>query len=306
MRVHETTSTALLLSHALNAGPLLSLAVVGQPLVANLFNSTSGGGGGETNSGSSSGSRNADHSTSPQFLLVGAMDGSIRKLDMETSLDVLVGRHPATPDGKVACSCLSYLGDQLAASAGWHRQLHIWDIRTSSSSSSTQHPDHSSIATLSLPGKAFSMDVDPVNRNLIAVATSGRRICFIDIRRPTSVLHDTRNLALAPDEDESSNNTVNVEVKMSLDRESSLKYQTRCLRFFPHGNAIAIGSIEGRAAVEYIDELGRTSEGQKKFAFKCHRVGDMVYPVNSIAFHPRLGTFATGGCDGTVGTDKCA
>jgi cell cycle arrest protein BUB3 len=38
----------------------------------------------------------------------------------------------------------------------------------------------------------------------------------------------------------------------------------------------------------------------KKYAFKCHRVGDTVYPVNCINFHPKFGTFATGGCDGTV------
>lgn len=25
-----------------------------------------------------------------------------------------------------------------------------------------------------------------------------------------------------------------------------------------------------------------------------------MYPVNAIAFHPRFGTFATGGCEGTV------
>lgn len=39
---------------------------------------------------------------------------------------------------------------------------------------------------------------------------------------------------------------------------------------------------------------------RKKYAFKCHRVGDTVYPVNCIDFHPKFGTFATGGCDGTV------
>ena len=45
--------------------------------------------------------------------------------------------------------------------------------------------------------------------------------------------------------------------------------------------------------------LSRT-ENRKKYAFKCHRVGDTVYPVNAIAFHPLHGTFATGGADGTV------
>lgn len=41
---------------------------------------------------------------------------------------------------------------------------------------------------------------------------------------------------------------------------------------------------------------------KKKYAFKCHRVNDTVYPVNAIAFHPTYGTFATGGADGTVVT----
>lgn len=35
---------------------------------------------------------------------------------------------------------------------------------------------------------------------------------------------------------------------------------------------------------------------------QCHRVGDLVYPVNAIAFHPIHSTFATGGCDGNVYT----
>ena len=41
---------------------------------------------------------------------------------------------------------------------------------------------------------------------------------------------------------------------------------------------------------------------KKKYAFKCHRVSDTIYPVNAIAFHPTQGTFATGGADGTVVT----
>merc|ERR1711862_1005622 len=40
---------------------------------------------------------------------------------------------------------------------------------------------------------------------------------------------------------------------------------------------------------------------RKNYAFKCHRSGDVIYPVNDIKFHPSYTTsFATGGCDGTV------
>lgn len=41
------------------------------------------------------------------------------------------------------------------------------------------------------------------------------------------------------------------------------------------------------------------AQQEQKYAFKCHRRGDAVFPVNAMAFHPR-GTFASGGCDGVV------
>lgn len=85
-------------------------------------------------------------------------------------------------------------------------------------------------------------------------------------------------------------------------RESSLQHQTRVIRSFPDNSGFALGSVEGRVALEYFDP--RPEVQAKKFAFKCHRatVGgvDYVYPVNAIAFHRQQGTFATGGCDGMV------
>jgi WD40 repeat protein len=152
---------------------------------------------------------------------------------------------------------------KLLASASWSKKFYLWDIRQASS-----------VTTLDLPGKAFAMDVDR-NHNRIVIATSGRKTCFIDIR--------------------------NGKADFVLERESSLKFQTRCVQFFPEGTGIALGSVEGRVGVEFLDELGVPST-MKKYAFKCHRVNDTVYPVNCIAFHPRFSsTFATGGCDGSVG-----
>ena len=90
-------------------------------------------------------------------------------------------------------------------------------------------------------------------------------------------------------------------------RESVLKFQTRCIRCFPDGQGYASSSIEGRVAIEYFDP---DPEIQKlKYAFKCHRTvrqqpgqpkTDVVHPVNVIEFHPTFGTFATGGGDGRV------
>ncbi|EDV27541.1 uncharacterized protein TRIADDRAFT_53336 [Trichoplax adhaerens] len=85
-------------------------------------------------------------------------------------------------------------------------------------------------------------------------------------------------------------------------RESSLKYQTRCIRCFPNKQGYVLSSIEGRVAVEYFDP---SPEIQKmKYAFKCHRVKDsgneIIHPVNAISFHNGYNTFATGGSDGFV------
>jgi len=85
-------------------------------------------------------------------------------------------------------------------------------------------------------------------------------------------------------------------------RESSLKYQTRCIRSFPNKQGYVLSSIEGRVAVEYLDPSPEVQK--KKYAFKCHRIKEngveQIYPVNAISFHCNYNTFATGGSDGFV------
>ncbi|KAI5287880.1 hypothetical protein KEM55_009241, partial [Ascosphaera atra] len=86
-------------------------------------------------------------------------------------------------------------------------------------------------------------------------------------------------------------------------RESSLKFMTRTVACMPNDDGYASSSIEGRVAVEWFDP---SEESQaRKYAFKCHRQPasdtpgvDVVYPVNSLTFHPVFGTFASGGGDG--------
>ena len=119
------------------------------------------------------------------------------------------------------------------------------------------------VQTVELPGKAIDMDISSSNQQAI-VACSDRQLAVIDARKGSLV--ETR--------------------------ESSLSFPTRCVRWLPN-EGVAIGSLEGRVSVEL---------NSKQYAFKCHRVNDLVYPVNAIAVHPVHGTFATGGADGTVGT----
>uniref|UniRef100_A0A8C9LEZ3 Uncharacterized protein n=1 Tax=Pavo cristatus TaxID=9049 RepID=A0A8C9LEZ3_PAVCR len=90
-------------------------------------------------------------------------------------------------------------------------------------------------------------------------------------------------------------------------RESSLKYQTRCIRAFPNKQGYVLSSIEGRVAVEYLDPSPEIQK--KKYAFKCHRLKEnnieQIYPVNAISFHNNnLQTISercfSGGSDGFV------
>ena len=267
VRVHDTyserKSSCQLVTHNMESGPLLSLAVAG-------------------------GSSSSEAAT----IIAGGLDGTVKLFDIATSTVQSIGSHETdnnASDGTKtnisnACSCLSTISNDansssVVASASWNRQLCVWDLRQQNSSKSS--------AQTLLPGKAFSMDVDE-SRNRILVATSGRRTCVYDLR----MLQEERTYQL----------------DAVLERESSLKFQTRCVRFFPDGHGFCLGSIEGRVGVEFLDALADDRmlsivEKPKKYAFKCHRDtnGGLVYPVNVIAFHPKhRQTFATGGCDGTV------
>lgn len=108
----------------------------------------------------------------------------------------------------------------------------------------------------------------------VTVATAGCQIVVHDLRKFATPLQQT---------------------------ESPIKHQTRALATFPDNKAFAVGSIDGRAAIEcFADSLN----AKKNFAFKCHRKKeggvDVVYPVNCLAFHPTYGTLVSGGCDGLV------
>lgn len=270
VRVHDTlgessSSSRLLLTHNMESGPLLSLAVTAGP-----------------------------SATEASTIITGGLDGTVKSFDIATSTVRSIGLHDtgnsngASGSAKTtisnACSCLSTISNDdtassVVASASWNRQLCVWDLR--------QQTSNQAAAQILLPGKAFSMDVDG-SRNRILVATSGRRTCVYDLR-------------MIKEENAYTLDSV-------LDRESSLKFQTRCVRFFPDGHGFCVGSIEGRVGVEFLDAIAdermlAVAEKPKKYAFKCHRDSNsgLVYPVNAIEFHPKhRQTFATGGCDGTV------
>lgn len=163
--------------------------------------------------------------------------------------------------------CVEWLSQRgLVATGSWDGTLRLWDPRL--------RQGQNGVGYIVLPGKAFSMTQAGTR---LVVATAARRVQIYDIR----------NLEGG---------------RAEQGRESSLRFQTRCVRAFPNGTGYALSSVEGRVAMEYFD-MSDASQA-KKYAFKCHRQSeggkDTVYPVNAMAFHPLYGTFATGGCDGVV------
>ena len=189
--------------------------------------------------------------------VVGSVDGSVRVCRVDGARSGGSGSALGAHDAGVRCLCHDE-ETGLVFSGSWDRTLGAWDPRSASAR----------VATCSVPGKVFALDVAPGPTRLVA-GTSDRHVLVFDARKLDAPLQH---------------------------RESSLKHQTRCLRSFPGGDGFAVSSIEGRVAVEYFADEAQS----RKYAFKCHRVGKVVYPVNALAFHPVHGTFATGGSDGFV------
>lgn len=233
---------------------------------------------------------------SSQFLLVSSWDCSVRLYDV-TANNMRMNYSHASP----VLDCCFH--DAVHAySGGLDHTLKMYDFNTSSETLVGKHdeavrcveyaPDVNVIVTgswdqtvklwdprtpccagtFSQPDKVYTL---AVCGDKLVVGTSGRRVLVWDLR-----------------------NMGYVQQK----RESSLKYQTRCIRCFPNKQGYVLSSIEGRVAVEYLDPSPEVQK--KKYAFKCHRIKEngveMIYPVNAISFHSAYNTFATGGSDGFV------
>lgn len=160
----------------------------------------------------------------------------------------------------------------LLVSGGWDGKICVWDLKSSTP-----------VATYDTQKKVYSMScVYP----LLIVGLSDRGLCYFNLNKIQQTGFNPEAIF-----------------------ESHLKYQTRSIACFSEGNGYAIGSIEGRVAIKYVDlnkmpeihQETKQMNSNEDFAFRCHRVGDIadVFPVNCIAFNQPYGTFCTGGGDGT-------
>ncbi|CAF0808142.1 unnamed protein product [Adineta ricciae] len=163
-----------------------------------------------------------------------------------------------------AIRCVHYSPEMnILITGSWDSSIKFWDSRVPNC-----------LGTCSLPDKVYTLDSAG---ELLVVGTAQRKVSIWDLRKIST----------------------NTPIE---NRESNLKYQTRCIRCFPNKQGYVLSSIEGRVAVEFFDANPEIQK--KKYAFKCHRAKEgaieNIYPVNAIAFHKQYGTFATGGSDAFV------
>lgn len=79
------------------------------------------------------------------------------------------------------------------------------------------------LATLQLPERVYAMDA---RHPLLVVATADQQIHAVDIRKPSEIYSSVK---------------------------SKLKFQTRTVTCFPDGSGFAVGSIEGRCAIQHVE-----------------------------------------------------
>ncbi|ROW05465.1 hypothetical protein VSDG_00018 [Cytospora chrysosperma] len=203
------------------------------------------------------------------------MDHRVMRIDLETGEQTVMSEHSQP----VRCVVFSP-EHQLLISASWDSTLHIHDTSAA--------PGTAPVA-VALPGKPHAMAASPTK---VVVAMTARLVHIFDL--PGVRAHVASGAPAGA-------------IKPWQQRESSLKFLTRAVACMPNDAGYATSSIEGRVAVEWFEDSAESQA--RKYAFKCHRQpapeeeggGDVVFPVNALAFHPVYGkTFASGGGDGTV------
>lgn len=207
------------------------------------------------------------------------VDANLPRIDLNTSEQTVLTSHEAG-----VANVVYSREHNLVISGSWDSTLHVY--RSDAGATTESIP-----TVVPLPSKPFSLSLTATK---LVVAMASRSLHIYDLKALA---------LLTAQADGASTNGNKVEIEPWQRRESSLKFMTRCVACMPDDAGYASSSIEGRVAVEWFDPSPESQA--RKYAFKCHRQTgednvDVVYPVNTLAFHPVHGTFASGGGDGVV------
>ncbi|KAI8968025.1 WD40-repeat-containing domain protein [Mycotypha africana] len=236
-----------------------------------------------------------DFSPQADFLSVSSWDNQVRIYEVQPS-GATVPKAAYSHEAPALCVSWSKDGTKVV-SGGADKAGRMYDISTGQSTQIAQHDDTiksikfldqgnivatgswdktirywdtrspTPVGTVQLPERCYSLDS---KGPLMVVGTAEKHLCIFDLNNPTVIF---KNIA------------------------SPLKWQTRVVSCFSDSKGFAVGSIEGRVGIQYVEDR----DSSKNFSFKCHRdEAKNVYAVNDISFHPVHGTFSTAGGDGTV------
>lgn len=130
-------------------------------------------------------------------------------------------------------------------------------------------------------------------REPVHVFSFNQKIMFMGVNGTRIVCCGNRNYVFVVDMDDPSR----VER-----RTASLGKQLRSFGMCGDGLKWAIGSIDGRIALEYFGDLRHQAQ---RFSFNCNKHESdedriVVYPVNSLAFHPVTGILASADSYGRI------
>ncbi|RMZ81773.1 hypothetical protein DV738_g1968, partial [Chaetothyriales sp. CBS 135597] len=191
-------------------------------------------------------------------------DKSIRLLDLGSGNTTPQTLTAAHEQPIRVCAFATIQNSPVLVTGSWDKTVKYWDLRSDKPA-----------ATLNCQERIYTMDI---RNKLLVIGTADRYINVVNLDRP-----DTFYKTM----------------------QSPLKYQTRVVSCFtPEPIGFAVGSIEGRCAIQYVEDKDSTNN----FSFKCHRETpttgpnkdtSSVYSVNAISHHPVHGTFSTAGGDGT-------
>jgi cell cycle arrest protein BUB3 len=182
-------------------------------------------------------------------VVCGGLDMAVTQHDFASGATAVLGSHAG------AVRCVEHAAARgVAVSGSWDKTLRLWDARAGGGGGGA-----AAAGAAALPERCYALAL--AGADTVIAATADQRVLFFDLRKFSAAAGETPPVST---------------------RESSLKHQTRVVRAFPDATGFATGCVEGRVAIDYIDER---HEG--KFAFKVRRAagrrgGDRLLPRGGI------------------------